>query len=495
MAGFVHARLRDLEKQLLVSPPQVRARHADRVEELLASLDAQQDYSYEYVYYRITGFRPANPPLESYSGTELAGDLAMMLDHVSASAPTPAAACGEPVLPVEEAARQMNVTVRTLRRWRRRGFVSRRYIFPDGRARTGVRQGAMERFIEAHRELVEGSGQFSRLSEQERGELARQARRLIREQGLSPTAAAQLIAGRSGRAAETVRRAVQQARGRSGGEEEALPASRGRLKARDKLRIYQAYRAGQPISTLCRHYKRSRASIYRIINGERARELLHPKASQQQFFVEPAFAEPDADERMLVDEDRPVSPPGGQGPLKPRPPQELERLRLRKYNYLKYKADGLRARVNPSRYVSATLLDEIDAALKEARRVKRKLLSSVLPLVVAIARKHSGPLVELPELIVEGTLCAGEAIDKFDYVRGEALEPYARWALLRRFARTVPSENYASGRGPGLPAGGKRSDESTAMVTLRERLDQVLSSLSEEERQAVREHFGMGQGT
>ena len=481
MAGFAHARLQEMEKQLLLGPAHVRARHADRLEELALNLEPGREYAYEFIYFRVTGFRSATAPLEAYRGSALAADLVLMLEHVSESAPTPAAACPEPVLTVAEASARLNVTVRTLHRWRRRGLVSRKYLFPDGRVRAGVRISAVERFVEAHGELVRQSGSFARLSPGERNDLLERARRLVREEGLSLTAAAQRIARQTGRAAETVRRTVHETY-RLGEAQAPLHPGRGRLKPEEKRRVFDAYRAGHSVGALCRRFERSRASIYRIINEARARELLDPAPAQRQFFVGPEFAEPDADARdadarVLIDETGPAD--------------EVEVIRFRKYNYLKYKADRLRQRINVRRYVPAAVLDEIEAALGAARAIKRKLLAARLPQIIEIARQHAGSMVGLPELIVEGAVHVSEAIDAFDYRRESRFAPYAGWTLRRRFARTVPSQNY----GPGPPADatedGPQADETTAMLALREGLAQALAGLSEDVRQVVRDHFGL----
>ncbi|MDP6438201.1 MAG: sigma factor [Candidatus Brocadiia bacterium] len=473
MAGFAHARLQEMEKQLLLSPADVRARHGDRLEELVLALEPGREYAYEFIYFRVTGFRPTTAPVEAYRGSALAADLVLMLEHVSETAPTPAAACPEPVLTVAEVSARLNVTVRTLHRWRRRGLVSRKYLFPDGRVRAGVRKSAVERFVEAHGELVRQSGSFARLSPRERNDLLERARRLVREEGLSLTAAAQRIARETGRAAETVRRTVH-----------ALHPGRGRLKPEEKRRVFEAYRAGHSVGALCRRFERSRASIYRIINEARAREQLDPAPAQRQFFVGPEFAEADADARdadarVLIDETGPAD--------------EVELIRFRKYNYLKYKADRLRQRINVRRYVPAAVLDEIEAALEAARAIKRKLLAARLPQIIEIARQHAGSLVGLPELIAEGAVHVSEAIDAFDYRRESRFAPYAGWTLRRRFARTVPSENYGPEPPAGAPEDTGQAEETTAMLTLREGLGRALEGLSEDEGQVVRDHFALGE--
>ena len=354
--------------------------------------------------------------------------------------------------------------------------MSRKYLFPDRRVRTGIRNSAVERFVEAHGEFVRQSGSFARLSPGERNDLLAHARRLMREEGLSLTAATQRIARETGRAAETVRRTVHEAH-RLGEAQAPLHSGRGRLKPEEKRRVFEAYRAGHSVGALCRRFERSRASIYRVINEARARELLDPAPAHRQFFVGPEFADPDADARVFIGEIGPGD--------------EVELTRFRKYNYLKYKADRLRQRINVRRYVPTAVLDEIKAALEAARAIKRKLLAARLPQIIETARQHAGPLVGLPELIVEGAVHVSEAIDAFDYRRKSRFAPYAAWTLRRRFARTVPTENYGAEPPAAASKDGSQTGDMTAMLTLREGLNGALEGLPKDERQVVRDHFAL----
>jgi len=58
MSRYVQKEFAGLERQLLLSPEHARRRHADRVEALLSSLDADKEYALEFLHYRVTGFRP-----------------------------------------------------------------------------------------------------------------------------------------------------------------------------------------------------------------------------------------------------------------------------------------------------------------------------------------------------------------------------------------------------------------------------------------------------
>jgi hypothetical protein len=439
MAEYQHTKFQDLERQLLLSPPAVRRRHADRLEQLITSLDPETDYSYEFIYFRATGFRPAQASLESYRGGELHPDLLRLLHRIAQSAPTEAADAPEPVLSIEQVAAACNVAPRTVYRWQHKGLVSRTYVFPDGLRRTGVRKSALEQFSAVNRELVERSARFSRLSDDEREEMLRQARALDVPGGPSRTAAAEQIARRAGRATETVRLALADARG-DHSDEPLFRAPPGRLSEHQRMEIHRAYKAGLPIAALSERFRRSRSSIHRILNEVRARRLLADASAPGQFIADEEFSRAGADQRILpagVAGIDPGSPPAT-GVLTP----ERERDLFRRYNYLKYKTAELKAKLNPKRYVPARLLDEIEALLEAARSLKQRLVEINRPLVADVARKHAGRLVALRDLVREGGVTLGQAIDTFDYRHGDRFATYLRWALMRTFARTLPEEHY-----------------------------------------------------
>ena len=479
MAGYTYDRIEQLERELMLSPAEVRLRHADRLEELLLSLDAEAQYPYEFVYFRVTGFHARRPVLEACEGRRLLSDLALLLDRLSERAPAPVSQVSERVFTVQELAALHDVTVRTIYRWRRRGLASRRYLYPDGRRRRGVRETALERFVEANREFVERSSRFSRLSPGERAEILDQARELARRSGLSLTAAAECIAHRTGRAKTTVRAALKA----GSGEDEGEPAFRGgpgRLRPDQRRLLYQAYRAGQAVGHLAHRFGRSRASIHRIINEMRARRLLEPSPSDT-YILDEQFLKDDAEECILGDGvDVPADPLGqtaaeSAGPLLSEKQQESL---LRKYNYLKHRAAELKKGLNPARYVPSGVLDEIEDLLGRAAAVKKRLLGANLDLVAGVARQHAGSMVGLDELVSEAVLCLVRAIESFDYRRGGRFRAYAAWSLMRSFARTVPEEHY---RRRGEPATG----EGAPPAELWDRLEAELGALTERERQAI----------
>ena len=92
-----------------------------------------RNYNFEFVCFRITGFRPDNAPIVKISGENLRHDLHCFIEDLSDSANVSAEEFGQPVHTVEELSKMFNVSTKTISRWRQQGLVSRKFIFGGGR--------------------------------------------------------------------------------------------------------------------------------------------------------------------------------------------------------------------------------------------------------------------------------------------------------------------------------------------------------------------------
>ena len=448
MAGYRHRELLQLQRQLVLSPEGFRQKHADRLEKLLADLQDQKEYSYEFLYYRITGFRPDAALSQTYTGAAVRPDLLRMLRQLSDSSPIEAAAVGENVYTIEEVCARLKVSAKTLARWREKHLVSRKYVFPDGAKRTGIRHGALEEFLRRHERLVARSAQFSLLSPEEISHIAALARDYAAEEGMTISRCAGLIAEQTGRARETLRSWLL--RHDAENPDEALfPSRRSTPGRRLRRQMYKDHASGVSVEELCARLGRSRASVYRLINRARAEEVLDEPVS---YISDEAFEKPVAKVESLdpnaeaAGQTRRPSPgrptPEGKTPL----PSKAEELRyFKRYNYAKYLLSQLRERLDPARYVPAKLLDEIESERNRAAHLEEQIEQAYMPLILDAARRHAGPLAPWRMLAEEGKQTLSEAIDSFDYRKGGRFAGYATWALMRTFARTVPESSPPEG--------------------------------------------------
>ncbi|MEQ9411814.1 MAG: sigma-70 family RNA polymerase sigma factor [Fuerstiella sp.] len=121
-----------------------------------------------------------------------------------------------------------------------------------------------------------------------------------------------------------------------------------------------------------------------------------------------------------------------------RPEEETDLFR--RMNFLKYRANSLRATLRPSR-PNVRVMDRIESMLLESRKIRNHITRANLRLVVSIARRFLNNSDSLEELVSDGNLILMRAVDRFDYSRGFRFSTYATHAIQREFYR-----RYSKGR-------------------------------------------------
>src|SRR6476660_3772047 len=200
---YQNPELRELRDQQIRFAPRVKKlQQVEAAERLIPEIDSEKTYPYEYVCFRVTGYRPAEPAPSKITGEDLRHDLRLFVEDLSDSADMAADNIGEQVLTVEELAKQFNVSTKTISRWREQGLVSRRLIF-DGRKRVGFLRSSVDRFVNTNVDRVRRGERFSQLSEDDRGEIVERARRLMHAGGC-PADVTRRIAKHMNRSVETI---------------------------------------------------------------------------------------------------------------------------------------------------------------------------------------------------------------------------------------------------------------------------------------------------
>jgi len=453
--SYGHPALKQLkEQQARFAPRERRLEQIDRAEQLLAEIEPGRCYPYEYLCFRITGFRPEGAPALVLDGSDVRHDLRLFVEDLSATVEQKAEQATEPVLTVDAVSRRFNVSVRTVTRWRRQGLVARRFII-DGRTKVGFLESSLSRFVATHRDQVDRGTRFRQLSDAERDEIIRRARRMAPVDHAGLVEIARRIGRKMGRSTETIR-ATLKAYDRLHPDRAIFPPATGPLDEEAKGQIYRLYRRGVSVEVLAAQFGRTRSSIYRVINEMRARRILSVKL---EYMPHPSFDDPDA--RAAILGPLPV-PADGKAPRRSKPPKglppyladlyensllsrEQEAHLFRKMNLLKCLANRLREGIDPARARTAEL-DEIERFQEEALAVKNQIIRANLRLVVSIAKRHVGPSNNFFELVSDGNMSLIRAVEKFDYARGNKFSTYASWAIMKNFARTIPEENYRRDR-------------------------------------------------
>src|SRR5262249_15572243 len=169
------------DQQLRFALPAHRQQRMIRAERLFNEIDPERSYPYQYVYYRITDFRTEDYPSLLIPGEDLRHDLWPFIDRLAKSLPrtepaAPLEDIGERVLTLDEISRQLNVSTKTISRWRHQGLVGRR-VLQNGRWQLGFPQSVVDRFLKDNADRVERGSRFSQLSDDEKTDILRRAKR------------------------------------------------------------------------------------------------------------------------------------------------------------------------------------------------------------------------------------------------------------------------------------------------------------------------------
>lgn len=438
--------LQDLcDQQIRFAPRVKKLQQVEAAERLISEVDPQRDYPYDYVCFRVTGYRPDAAEPTKIAGGDLLHDLRLFVEDLSDSADMAAENIGEQVLTVEELAKQFNVSTKTISRWRELGLVSRRLVF-DGRKRVGFLRSSVDRFVKNNHDRVARGARFSQLTDEQRRDIIDRARRLATAGG-GQSEISRRLAKRAGRSVETIRSTIRQF-DKQYPELAIFPDLTGPLTEPQKTRIYQAFKRGASVDKLMKQFGRTKTTIYRVINEVRAARIMELPLD---LIPNPRFARKGADKACLgpmpqsdtatKKARRPAGLPPYLASLYEMPllTREQEAHLFRKYNYLKYKTAKLREQLDPAQPRSS-LMDEIEELQLQTVAIKNEIARANLRLVVSIAKRHVTPDQNFFELVSDGNMSLLRAIEKFDFARGNKFSTYASWAIMKNFARTIPGE-------------------------------------------------------
>jgi RNA polymerase primary sigma factor len=162
---FTYQALKELaDQQVRYAPPERRLEQLSRTEQLLSEIDPDKTYPYPFICYRITDFRPAEYADLLMIGSDVVHDLGLFVSELAQSMPAlPVENVAEPVLTLEEFSKKLNVTTKTINRWRKRGLIGLPILF-NGRRHVGFLPSLVDPFLLANKIRVEKGGKFSQLS-------------------------------------------------------------------------------------------------------------------------------------------------------------------------------------------------------------------------------------------------------------------------------------------------------------------------------------------
>lgn len=497
------------EQQVRYAPRDVKLKQIDSAERLLVELDSSKDYPYHRICEQITSYRPERYPDLVITGAEAAHDLRCFVEDLSESIDISADSMSEPVLTVQDVSVRYNVSTKTVDRWRARGLVSRRFRFGN-RSRVGFLESTVEKFVARNSAAVQRGANFTQLTMTEREEVIRRARRLARHGG-SVSDISRRLSRRLGRSQETIRYTLKNFDEKYP-ENAVFPDATGPLSDNQRADIFREFKNGMSVEQLAERYRRTKTSIYRIVAEVRAARLLDQPID---FMFADEFLIEDADE-VIIHADPPVvekkkavkAPPG-------LPPylaslysmalltREEEGYFFRKMNYLKFKARKLQEQIDPAR-PRAKQMDQIDELIEKSLEIKNFLIRSNLRLVVSIAKRHIRPNSNFFEMVSDGNMSLIRAIEKFDYTKGNKFSTYSSWAIMKNFARSIPTEHtqldrFRTGNDEifaySQDQRSSQFQQERVNKTQRHLISGLLGELDHREREIIMHRFGLEQGS
>ena len=497
------------DQQVRYAPREKKLEQIAQAEKLLCEIEPDRIYTYEYVCYRITHFRPESHLDVTFNGKEISHDLRLFLDDLSDAARLAVTSVGEKVVTIEELAERFNVSTKTICRWRRYGLISRRFVI-DGRKRVGFLESAINRFVAQNADRVRRGSQFSQLTTLEREKIVERARRLAQAGG-SAAEVVRRIARKTGRSPETIRYTLRQFDSEHR-EAAVFDESREPIRVDTRMKIWQKYNGGESVELIARRFGRTRASIYRIVSDIRAQRISElPLDCVVNDEFDKALRMPKREKRILAE-----APPYEEPQKKPRLPSGLppylaslyevallsraqETHLFRKMNYLKYKAGQLREKLD-SGLPKSSVMDQIEQLYEEAQATKNQIVRANLRLVVSIAKRHVGPAENFFELVSDGNISLMRAVEKFDFSRGFKFSTYASWAVIKNFARTIPDEHRYRDRfrtsqsemfAVTEDARGDFMEQELSQNNRQTQVDKILNALDEREQKIIISRFGL----
>lgn len=383
VASFKITVIGELYRQLRYASPETRIRQMNAAESLVEDIDPQQLYPEDFIIFRITSYRPRSdqtPPM--LVGEALMSDLINLVQCLSDSLDLPPDFNGRSPALLQDTASRLNISTKTVQRYRKRGLVCHYVLFPDQIKRLVCFEDSISRFVNRNQSRLRRASDFSRIEETIEQQIIRKARALFDQHRLSLNEVALRLAGQYDRAHETVRLLLKRHDQRA---EKPIFDERGPLTQKDIRVIFRAWRFGVPVAMLARRFSKGAPAIHRAINRRR-RELL--KALDLQYVKMPTFGLEDAASIIL-------SAPAVTGGLDNRLVSTdalllIEQARnaqamdeadedalVAGYNFLKKQAAEGIALLDDS--PNTRSLDEVETDLRWASALKGRLISAGFP--------------------------------------------------------------------------------------------------------------------
>lgn len=523
MNAYRLPRIAELTNSLRLSPGRLRLQQILATDHLITLIDPEQYYPYSWVCWHITGYKAPLGEVDAATlrGSALTHDLLLLCHDLTRRNPIPQAVLPWPVWSMPELAERLNVSTKTISRWRDDGLPAWWTVRPDGEIRLCVPESGLRRFTVAHLDNILRSRRFSQLTDKQREDVLERAQQLRAGGCTSMHRICHMIATELGRSVETIRYTLV----RHDPATAQLRTTRKTENSSDEHKIiFDCFQSGDTAGALAQRFGKTVRTVRKIILSQQRCRLLSRKVA---FLYSPEFDLPDAESRILSEPqpfESPVrepalaaatSSPAGtsvfpdsvsptdarcviMGTVDPLTANE-ELATFRRYNYCKFRLAGLQQQLRKT--ASAELVEQAADWCRKVETLRARLVETNLRLVVAVAKRHLRYGASLEEMASEGNMILMRAIEKFDYTRGFKFSTYVSWAIMRHFSRLMPlwetsrrrqqtgCEDILKTTSTDEPIGTGLEQQLLGGV-----VQQVLDNLSKRERKIIQWHYGLPDG-
>ncbi|MEE2819602.1 MAG: hypothetical protein VX615_03215 [Planctomycetota bacterium] len=386
---FLTAELSGLAEQIARAPQHVKEQQLSKLESFLFELEEDRLYPYDFVVYKVSGFRLEDSDQSNLLGSALINDVVAAIAVVSRTMDIDA---GE-TLTLNEVAEECGVSQRTINRLRHEGLPFVWVTEPSSKRRLGCKKTQLIEFKKAREGRLEHASTFSRLSELEKEKIVEFALK-YQGQGKTINEVANELKEESCRGLETIRSILKSDVKVSN----ALPLKQP-LTRQDARDIEQAIQRGVPWNALATQYKRTKNAMRGALARLRRDRLNRLSIEVVEL---PVFAMKGAREVLL-------SPDIVRNCLPPITELNIFEIdesatALSKQDETAIVAAMYVLRRNVREYMSAIQytpteaeLDAIESDLRWAWLLQQSLILSALPVALSVATQHAGRmLTELP---------------------------------------------------------------------------------------------------
>lgn len=447
--------LGDLARQARFGAGAALLRQVRRVESLAEDLDASLTYPEDWLIYRVTGYTPTLDRPRLVRGSEVLKDLSALAEHLSEAAGVREGDAEAQGSDVDDLCARWGVTRRTLERFRRAGLVARRVRTDASRGHTRLVFSALSvsAFERRTGRVPSTRRRPARMTDAEKRDAVAWARRFHARTGCSLNRAASRLSRRTGRATESIRRALV-AHDRAA--DAPIFDADAPLTPRDRRVIWRALRRGIPTSDIAERFGRTRSSILGAANQYRLALLRRFGLGSGQAWTQTADPPAGQFDVGRLDPPRTFAELVRLATSAPAPHAERERsLAI----FIRSRMHDADAQVRAMMVTGPTSrsLDRAETALRAATPARLTLLADLWPLVLrSIAERAGagpgalGPILT-PGLVRVAVAAVAEAMDRFDPARGGRLAAPVSVALSHALPAAMvgvlPSRGTAPRRG------------------------------------------------